>query len=78
MLPSKLKRKLTDDKGKSNGKGKQEKEVVVETESDYESDEVSFVVAEPCASVIYRRGFRRTSSARSRTLTVPTTRMWRT
>lgn len=40
MLPSKLKRKNIDDKGKSNGQAKPEKEASVDAESDYESDEV--------------------------------------
>lgn len=44
MLPSKLKRKLADDKGKTSNKGKQENEVAAEVQSDYESDEVNFFV----------------------------------
>lgn len=42
MLPSKLKRKGTEAKGKSNEVEKQEKESVIEAQSDYESDEVNF------------------------------------
>lgn len=54
MLPSKLKRKVTEDKGKSNGVEKHEKEELDETQSDYESDEVSFVVAKTCAFIYHR------------------------
>lgn len=40
MLPSKLKRKITVDKGKVNGKGSKEEDIAPEAESDYESDQV--------------------------------------
>ena len=40
MLPSKLKRKVIEDKGASNGKVTNEKEALVDAESDYESDQV--------------------------------------
>jgi hypothetical protein len=50
MLPSKNKRKLAVDKGTTNGNGISEKKDLVEAESDYESDEVSFVVA-TCAFI---------------------------
>ena len=42
MLPSKLKRKILEEKALSSDKEKQEKEEVVEAESDYESDQVIF------------------------------------
>lgn len=44
MLPSKLKRKNGEAKATSNGKGVTKKEEKVEAQSDYESDEVSFVI----------------------------------
>lgn len=44
MLPTKLKRKLTEVKEPSNGKTSIEKEALVESESDYESDEVHFLL----------------------------------
>lgn len=40
MLPTKLKRKLTQGKDPSNDKAISEKEASVDVESDYESDEV--------------------------------------
>lgn len=40
MLPSKLKRKVVEDKVLSNGKATNEKEALVDAESDYESDQV--------------------------------------
>lgn len=43
MLPSKMKRKREDKKGKQNGKDKQEKEEIVEVPSDYESDQVKIL-----------------------------------
>lgn len=46
MLPSKIKRKLVEDKSTTNGDGKNKSKAAVEAESnesDYESDEVNFV-----------------------------------
>lgn len=48
MLPSKLKRKIVEEKVKPNGKGKSEKEDSADAESDYESDQVIFVVPNMC------------------------------
>jgi hypothetical protein len=53
MPPSKNKRKIQESKGTTNGNEKNEKETLVESGSDYESDEVSFVVS-TCA-FIYNR-----------------------
>lgn len=40
MLPSKLKRKVVEDKTKTNGKKEQEQGDSANAESDYESDQV--------------------------------------
>ena len=43
MLPSKLKRKVVEDKAKPNGKKEQEQEDSANAESDYESDQVILI-----------------------------------
>lgn len=48
MLPSKIKRKLVEDKSVTNGDGKNKKDVSDEAESDYESDEVILLTTNMC------------------------------
>lgn len=55
MMPSKLKRKVVDEKVKTNGNEKQKEKESTEAESDYESDQVSFVIL-TCA-FIYKKLF---------------------
>lgn len=43
MLPTKLKRKLAEDKGALNGKGANEKDASVDAESDYEFEVILFL-----------------------------------
>lgn len=49
MLKSKLKRKIAVDRSKSNGTGSKEADNAVESESDYESDQVILVFMKTCA-----------------------------
>lgn len=78
MLSSKTKRKLVEDKGTTNGDGKNEKDVSNDAESDYEFDEVILLILNMCF-YLHRVTifFRRTSLVRSRMQTVQMTRTLR-
>jgi hypothetical protein len=78
MMPTKLKRKCVEDKAKSNGKEKDDKENELASESDYESDQVNYssnnkhVLLFTCLNLEF---FRKTFLPKYRMKKVLTTRM---
>lgn len=78
MLPTKLKRRLTEVKEPSNGKTSIDQEALVESESDYESDEVHFLLLSEHVllfTFLISPSLRKTYLRRLKMKTVPTRKM---